>query len=59
MSLAKNFFEADLSSNRSYRLKRTRSSASVRAMAAFTGMLLNFNILNLFKLWRFFFLKVV
>ena len=26
-------------------------------MAAFTGMLLNFNISNLFKLWRFFYLR--
>ena len=46
--------------DRSHRLSNGRDRrANVRAMAAFTGMLLNFNISNLFKLWRFFILDVV
>ena len=43
--MEKQFFEADLSCDRSYRLSSGRNRrANVRAMAAFTGMLLNFNI---------------
>ena len=41
--LEKNFFEADLSCDRSYRFSNDRR-ANVQAMAAFKGMLLNFNI---------------
>ena len=45
MSLEKNVFEAELSRDRSYRLSNGRDrSANVRAMVAFTAMLLNFNI---------------
>ena len=43
--LEKNFFEADLSCDRSYRLSNGRDrGANVRAMVAFRGMLSNFNI---------------
>ena len=60
ISLKKPFLEADLSYDRSHRLSNGRDRrANVRAMTAFTGMLLNFNISNLFKLWRFFILDVV
>ena len=41
----KNLFEADLSFDRSCRLSNGRDRrANVQAMAAFTGMLLNFNM---------------
>ena len=46
-SLEKNFFEADLSCDRSYLLSNgrdQRANAGAMHMAAFTGMLLNFNI---------------
>ena len=56
----KSCFEADLSYDRSHRLSNGRDRrANVRALAAFIGMLLNFNISNLFKLWRFLILDVV
>ena len=45
VSLEENFFEADLSFDQSYRLSNGRDRrANVRAMEAFTGTLLNFNI---------------
>ena len=51
MSLKKSFFEADLSYDRSHRLSNGFDRrANVRAMAAVTGMLLNFNISNFLNL---------